>query len=89
MVRLAGEVLDACRLRVQQQSCGHRGRAGNPLYSARRTLHTGGDLLTDKQRRRLENLFSTDTHIEVGASWAPTSAWLPPTRNETQSRERS
>lgn len=39
------------------------------LYSARRTLHTGADLLTDKQRQRLENLFTTDTHAEVEASW--------------------
>ncbi len=69
VVRLAGEVLDSCRRRVQQQTCGHRGRAGDPLYSARLTLHTGADLLTDKQRQRLETLFSTDTHVEVAASW--------------------
>ncbi|MCY0906736.1 ISL3 family transposase, partial [Arthrobacter sp. H14-L1] len=69
VVRLAGEALDSCRRRVQQQTCGHRGRAGDPLYSARLTLHTGADLLTDKQRQRLETLFSTDTHVEVQASW--------------------
>lgn len=69
VVRLAGEALDACRRRVQQQSLGHRGRAADPLYSARRTLHTGADLLTEKQRHRLENLFSSDTHVEVEASW--------------------
>ena len=39
VVRLAGEALDACRRRVQQQSLGHRGRATDPLYSARRTGH--------------------------------------------------
>jgi len=69
VIRLAGEALDSCRRRVQQQTCGHRGRAGDPLYSARLTLHTGADLLTDKQRQRLESLFSTDTHVEVEASW--------------------
>ncbi|MCY0906746.1 ISL3 family transposase, partial [Arthrobacter sp. H14-L1] len=69
VIRLAGEALDSCRRRVQQQTCGHRGRAGDPLYSARLTLHTGADLLTDKQRLRLETLFSTDTHVEVQASW--------------------
>ncbi|MBG6192487.1 transposase [Arthrobacter sp. CAN_A212] len=69
VIRLAGEGLDSCRRRVQQQSCGHRGRAGDPLYSARLTLHTGADLLTDKQRARLEALFETDTHVEVEASW--------------------
>ncbi len=69
VVRLAGEVLDSCRRRVQQQTCGHRGRAGDPLYSARLKLHTGVDLLTDKQRQRLETLFSPDTHVEVAATW--------------------
>lgn len=28
VIRLAGEALDSCRQRVQQQTCGHRGRAG-------------------------------------------------------------
>ena len=49
VVRLAGDALDQCRRRVQQAIHGHRGRTGDPLYSARRTLHTGADLLTDKQ----------------------------------------
>ena len=50
VVRLAGDALDRCRRRVQQTIHGHRGRAADPLYRARRTLHTGADLLTDKQR---------------------------------------
>ena len=49
VVRLAGDALDQCRRRVQQDLHGHRGRTGDPLYAARRTLHTGADLLTDKQ----------------------------------------
>lgn len=69
VIRLAGDALDNCRRRVQQQTCGHRGRTGDPLYSARRTLHTGADLLTDKQRTRLETLFTADSHVEVEASW--------------------
>jgi hypothetical protein len=44
------------RRRIQQATCGHRGRKGDPLYAARRTLHTGSDLLTDKQRQRLTAL---------------------------------
>ena len=52
VVRLAGEALDQCRRRVQQDTRGHRGRKGDPLYCARRTLHTGADLLTDKQTQR-------------------------------------
>ncbi|WP_336650662.1 ISL3 family transposase [Kocuria rosea] len=69
VVRLAGDALDACRRRVQQDTRGHRGRAGDPLYSARRTLLTGAGLLTDKQRNRLEKLFTADAHVEVEATW--------------------
>ena len=50
VTRLAGEALDKCRRRVQQAICGHRGRKGDPLYAARRTLSTGADLLNDKQK---------------------------------------
>ena len=40
VVALAGTKLDLCRQRIQQQTCGHRGRAGDPLYRVRRTLRT-------------------------------------------------
>ena len=69
VVRLAGDALDRCRRRVQQDRHGHRGRTGNPLYSARRTLHTGTDLLTDKQKLRLETLFADEEHVQVEATW--------------------
>jgi transposase len=69
VIRLAGDALDNCRRRIQQATCGHRGRAGDPLYKARRTLHTGAGLLTEKQQTRLEELFAADTHIEVEATW--------------------
>src|SRR5699024_7779432 len=54
VVRLASEALDKCRQRVQQDTCGHRGRKGDPLYTARRTLLTGDGLLTEKQIERLD-----------------------------------
>jgi transposase len=69
VVRLAGDALDRCRRRVQQAICGHRGRKTDPLYAARRTLHTGADLLTDKQKARLQALFAVDAHVEVEATW--------------------
>ena len=69
VVQLAGDALDRCRQRVQQETLGHRGRAGDPLYSARRTLHTGLDLLSDKQKARLEAVFSDDQHAPVEATW--------------------
>jgi transposase len=46
-----------------------RGRKNDPLYRARRTLHTGADLLTDKQAARLTALFAIDEHVEVEATW--------------------
>ena len=69
VIRLAGDALDTCRRRVQISLHGSRGRKHHPLYQARRTLHTGADLLTDKQQRRLNALFADDRHIEVEATW--------------------
>ncbi|TJY63659.1 ISL3 family transposase [Arthrobacter sp. CAU 1506] len=69
VVRLAGDALDRCRQRVQQQSLGHRGRSQDPLYKSRRTLHTGAGLLTEAQRERLTGLFADDRHVEVEATW--------------------
>ena len=68
-VQLAGDALDHCRQRVQQDTTGHRGRSGDPLYGVRKTLHTGMDLLTDKQRTRLEGVFAQDAHVGVEATW--------------------
>jgi transposase len=69
VVRLAGDALDRCRRRIQQAVHGHRGRTGDPLYSARRTLHTGAGLLTDNQTARLTALFAADEHVQVQATW--------------------
>ena len=69
VVRLAGDALDACRRRVQQHVHGHRGRKDDPLYKARKTLHTGTDLLTGTQRERLTTLFTNRKHVEVEATW--------------------
>ena len=69
VVRLAAEALDDVRRRVQQALHGHRGRAGDPLYAARRTLHTGASLLTARQHARLDALFADDAHAEVEATW--------------------
>ena len=69
VVRLAGDALDGCRRRVQQELHGHRGRAGDPLYRARRTLHTGADLLTPRQQARVDALFAVDDHAELEATY--------------------
>lgn len=74
VVRLAGDALDRCRRRVQQTIHGHRGRKDDPLYRARRTLHTGAGLLTDRQKARLAALFDPDAHgdrhVEVEVTWS-------------------
>ena len=69
VVRLAGDALDRCRRRVQLAIHGHRGFRDDPLYKSRRTLHTGADLLTDKQQQRLHTLFADDAHVQVQAAW--------------------
>jgi transposase len=69
VVHLAADALDRCRRRVQQDLHGHRGRTDDPLYRARRVLHTGADLLTDRQQQRLTALFAADEHVQVEATW--------------------
>ena len=88
VVRLAGDALDRCRRRVQQTLHGHRGRKDDPLYSARRTLHTGDDLLTDKQRLRLTRLFATDAHVEVEATWGIYQAMIGAYRHPDRAKGR-
>ena len=80
VVRLAGEALDQYRRRVQQDTRGHRGRTGHPLYGARRTLHTGADPLTDKQKTKLAELFGGDPHVQVEASWRTYQQMIAPYR---------
>ncbi len=65
VVALAGDALDRCRQRIQQQTRGHRGRTGDPLYGIRRVLRTGAELLTAKQKTRLGD----DAHVQVEATW--------------------
>jgi hypothetical protein len=69
VVAVAGDALDRCRQRVQQDTRGHRGRTGDPLYSIRRGLRTGTELLTGRQRSRLDAVFTDDRHLAVQVSW--------------------
>jgi transposase len=89
VVRLAGDALDQCRRRVQQGIHGHRGRTGDPLYAARRTLHTGADLLTDKQKARLTALFAADEHVEVEATWGIYQRMIAAYREPDRTRGRA
>lgn len=88
VVRLAGDALDKCRRRIQQHLHGHRGRTGDPLYSARRTLHTGTSLLTDKQKARLDALFADDAHAAVEITWAAYQRMITAYREPDRARGR-
>jgi transposase len=66
VVRLGNTVVDEVRRRVQQQTTGHRGHAGDPLYRIRRLLLTGHERLSARGRQRLrDGLADGDPEDEV------------------------
>jgi transposase len=55
---------------VQQDTHGHRGRKGDPLYGIRLILRCGHERLTDKQKARLDKAITADErHDEVHIAW--------------------
>jgi transposase len=87
-VQLGGDALDRCRQRVQQETRGHRGRTGDPLYGIRLTLHTGADLLTDKQHARLARVLHAEQHVQVEATWGVYQAMVAAYRDPDRARGR-
>ena len=70
VVKLGSTALDEVRRRVQQETLGRRGLKNDPLYRIRRTLMTGLEHLTDKQRARLDRHLPTgDPNGEVHLAW--------------------
>ncbi len=70
VVRVAQRCLDAIRRRVQNDTLGHRGRKGDPLYKIRKILLTGDERLTERGRTRLlEGLRLGDPNDEVLGGW--------------------
>lgn len=70
VVKLATQVVDDVRRRVQQDTTGHRGRRDDPLYRIRNILRAGEENLTDRQRARLETAFTAqEEHLEVELAW--------------------
>ena len=53
VVKLGFDAVDQVRRRVQQDTFGHRGRAGDPLYGIRRVLRRGHDHHSDASWTRL------------------------------------
>ncbi len=70
VVALAGTKLDECRQRLQQETLGHRGRSGDPLYGIRRAAKTRAGLLTKKQWHRLLAVFRTHDHAAFEVTWS-------------------
>ena len=70
IVKLAGDALDEVRRRVQQDTLGHRGRKGDPLYQIRNLLRASRDRLTKRQKERLRAAFTADeAHISVEVAY--------------------
>jgi transposase len=71
VVKLAGQVLDEVRRWVQQETLKRRGHKDDPLYKVRRTLLTGVEHLTDRQRDRLNKYLPVgDPNGEVEVTWS-------------------
>lgn len=70
VVKLGTAAVDEVRRRVQQDTLGHRGRRGDPLYGIRNILRAGRERLTDRQKQRLEAAFTVrEEHVEVDVAW--------------------
>jgi transposase len=70
VVKLAAQAMDAVRRRVQQDTLGHRGHAGDPLFRIRNILHRAAGDLTERQRARLTDCLERgDPDDEVLVAW--------------------
>ncbi|GAA4428653.1 ISL3-like element ISAar39 family transposase [Georgenia halophila] len=64
VIRLGTAAVDEVRRRVQQETLGHRGRKGDPLYGIRNILRAGIENLTDRQWNRLTRAITADERHE-------------------------
>ena len=62
--------MDEVRRRVQQETLGHLGRTGDPLYGIQTILRAGAENLTDKQLDRLTTAIDANpAHVAVYVAW--------------------
>ena len=89
VVKLATAVVDDVRRRVQQDTCGHRGRRNDPLYRIRNTLRAGDENPPTASRpactRRSPPARNTSRSSSPGG--APSRSAPPTTRTPTQPAE--
>ncbi|MCB1257631.1 MAG: ISL3 family transposase [Microthrixaceae bacterium] len=69
-IKLGNTAIDDVRRRVQQDTLGHRGRKGDPLYRARRVLLSASERLTEERFEWMQALVAAgDPDGELGAAW--------------------
>ena len=67
---LANTALDECRRRVQNETCGHRGRKDDPLYRSRKLMTLAHERLDDDSNLKLVGLLEAgDPKGEVRNAW--------------------
>jgi len=70
IVKLAADALDEVCRHVQQDTLGHRGRKGDPLYQIRLLLRASRRRLTPRQKESLrEALVADEAHISVEVAY--------------------
>jgi transposase len=70
VVKLANFVLDEVRRRVQNETCGHRGRKSDPLYRSRKLMTLAHERLDDESNLKLVGLLEAgDPRGEVRTAW--------------------
>ena len=70
VIRLANDAVDETRRRVQNDTLGHRGRKGDPLYRIRRLLLAAHERLGDAADAKLRGLLAAgDPRGEVRLAW--------------------
>ena len=70
IVKLTGDAPGEVRRRVQQDTLGHCGRTGDPLYLVRNFLRATRDRLTKRQQERLRAAFTADgAHISLEVAY--------------------
>ena len=70
VIRLANDAVDEVRRRTQNDTLGHRGRKGDPLYRARRLLIAAHERLSEAGDAKLRGLLAAgDPRGEVRLAW--------------------
>ena len=70
VIRLANNSIDEVRRRTQNDTLGHRGRKGDPLWRARRLLIAAHERLSDRGDAKLRRLLAAgDPRGEVRLAW--------------------